>query len=234
MTINDAVGHVLEDGVVWYNASGSPNWFAPGTKLYAYPATDTAIMTSTTQPTATTTEALEPPISPLLRDSGDPEWLQIANLFFRHLLASPPIRLRDELSNMLAWARYGEAVAALSTAPAGDGAADTLAAKDTALAEMRVELEAAKHELSCCDDIPLDQGLVGGISALQADREYLRPELKRVKLALKPFAGDKLPSSRRIKIAYNRYGLRCAMSDLEIAQDAAARALASQDEGEGR
>jgi len=39
---------------------------------------------------------------------------------------------------------------------------------------LQAELDAAKHELSCCDDIPLDQGLVVGISELQADRERLR------------------------------------------------------------
>jgi hypothetical protein len=66
----------------------------------------------------------EAPIHPLMRDNGDPEWLQIANLFFRNHLASPPIPLRDELSTMLAWARYGEAVATSSPPIDGVGTED--------------------------------------------------------------------------------------------------------------
>lgn len=49
-----------------------------------------------------------PPISPLLPDSGEPEWKQILLLMRRHGIVHVPIRLRDELSNMLGWARYGE------------------------------------------------------------------------------------------------------------------------------
>lgn len=36
------------------------------------------------------------------------------------------------------------------------------------------QLAAAQHELSCCDDIPLNDGLVVGISEMQSDREMLR------------------------------------------------------------
>lgn len=47
---------------------------------------------------------------PLYRlvDSDKHEWEHILALFARHNHPAPPIRLRDELSNMMAWARYGD------------------------------------------------------------------------------------------------------------------------------
>lgn len=72
-------------------------------------------------------EAIEPPISQLMRDDGEPEWKQINALFLRNDINAFPIRLRDELSTMLAWARYGER-AALSTA----GAVEPVRARDNA------------------------------------------------------------------------------------------------------
>lgn len=50
-------------------------------------------------------------------------------------------------------------------------------------------------------------------------------EVMRLRAALAPFAGDKLPSARRTKIAYDRYGLRRCISPLELARDDAFRAL---------
>lgn len=55
-------------------------------------------------------EGSERPISPLrvLADDG-PEWQAINALFVRHGLEPPPVRLRDELVNHLAWAKFGAA-----------------------------------------------------------------------------------------------------------------------------
>jgi hypothetical protein len=48
---------------------------------------------------------------------------------------------------------------------------------------------------------------------------------ERLRDALAPFAGEKMPSNRRTERAFNRHGLRCAMSPLQIARDRAATAL---------
>lgn len=50
-------------------------------------------------------------------------------------------------------------------------------------------------------------------------------EIERLRKALEPFAGEKMPSLRRSEIAYNRDGLRCLMSPMQIACDAAFAAL---------
>ncbi len=80
---------------------------------------DTIIRSLSTPTAAGGEEAIEPPISQLMRDDGEPEWKQINALFLRNDINAFPIRLRDELSTMLAWARYGER-AALSTAVAAE------------------------------------------------------------------------------------------------------------------
>lgn len=49
------------------------------------------------------------PISPLRIIDDKPEWQQIIDLFERHGLDAPPVRLRDELVNHLAWAKFGAA-----------------------------------------------------------------------------------------------------------------------------
>jgi len=49
--------------------------------------------------------------------------------------------------------------------------------------------------------------------------------VKEMRARLAPFAAEKLPSSKKTEIAYNRHGLRCCMSPLEIAKDAAYAAL---------
>lgn len=54
--------------------------------------------------------------------------------------------------------------------------------------ELEKALAAARHEASCCDDIPLNQPLNGIISDLQSDREYLRSENVRLRAALAPFS----------------------------------------------
>lgn len=49
------------------------------------------------------------PISPLLqRGKDEPEWRQLDSLFRRFNLDLPPMRLADELTNILSWARWGE------------------------------------------------------------------------------------------------------------------------------
>lgn len=53
---------------------------------------------------------IDKPILRLRRDSGDPEWKQVNDLFERHGLPSPDWRMRDELVAWLVWARYGEAL----------------------------------------------------------------------------------------------------------------------------
>ncbi len=49
----------------------------------------------------------EIPLWPLV-DSDNPEWKHILELFARYNHPAPPIRLRDELSCIMAWARYGD------------------------------------------------------------------------------------------------------------------------------
>ncbi|TPN11670.1 hypothetical protein [Mesorhizobium sp. B2-1-2] len=53
------------------------------------------------------------PAAALMHDTGEPEWKQINALFLSNGINTFPISLRDELSIMLAWARYGERVADL-------------------------------------------------------------------------------------------------------------------------
>jgi len=67
-------------------------------------------------------------------------------------------------------------------------------------------------------------------------RQELRDHIASLEAALAPFADDKLPSSRKTEIAYNRWGLRCLMSKLELARDAAWRAARTSTplDGEGR
>lgn len=42
--------------------------------------------------------------------------------------------------------------------------------------------------------------------------------IKALEAALQPFAGDKLPGNNRDLIEYDRYGLRRAMSPMEVAR----------------
>lgn len=51
-------------------------------------------------------------------------------------------------------------------------------------------------------------------------------EIERLRAALAPFAGDKMPALQKTEIAFNRDGLRCLMSPMEIARNAAHAALA--------
>lgn len=55
--------------------------------------------------------------------------------------------------------------------------------------------------------------------------EALQAEVERLRWALKPFADDKMPSSKPSEIAHNEWGLRCLMSPLEIARSKARAAL---------
>lgn len=58
----------------------------------------------------------EQPISRMSADDGRPMWEQISDLIKFHMNERPPIRLRDELVTILAWARYGEQAATALTA----------------------------------------------------------------------------------------------------------------------
>lgn len=59
----------------------------------------------------------------------------------------------------------------------------------------------------------------------------LLDEIVLLRVALAPFAADKLPSARRTEIAYDRHGLRRCISPLELARDAAHRALSNGSQG---
>lgn len=58
------------------------------------------------------------------------------------------------------------------------------------------------------------------------DVEYVRADLyatltarvEELEGALRPFAGDKLPGNNRTERDYNRFGLRCLMSPMELAR----------------
>lgn len=50
-------------------------------------------------------------------------------------------------------------------------------------------------------------------------------EIERLRAALEPFAGDKMPALQRTVRAFNRYGLRCMMSPMEIAMVSAWKAI---------
>jgi hypothetical protein len=50
-------------------------------------------------------------------------------------------------------------------------------------------------------------------------------EIERLRAALKPFSGDKLPSLRKSEIDYDRNGLRRCISPMEMACRDASRAL---------
>jgi len=54
---------------------------------------------------------LERPISHPLRRETDETWRQVIDLFRKHGLSEPPVRLRDELVIALEWAWFGEAAA---------------------------------------------------------------------------------------------------------------------------
>jgi hypothetical protein len=58
------------------------------------------------------------PLSRMSADDGRPMWEQISDLIKFHMNERPPIRLRDELVTILAWARYGEARLTASEAEA--------------------------------------------------------------------------------------------------------------------
>jgi hypothetical protein len=62
------------------------------------------------------------------------------------------------------------------------------------------------------------EGLLSQLDATRAERDGLAQ-------ALKPFAAEKLPSTNRTLIDYDRYGLRRAISPMELASKAAGRAL---------
>jgi len=63
------------------------------------------------------------------------------------------------------------------------------------------------------------------IDAAIEDVAKLRTQLASARKALEPFAADKMPSLRKSEISRNRDGLRCAMSPMEIACQAARYAL---------
>lgn len=75
-------------------------------------------------------------------------------------------------------------------------------------------------------------GLVNKITAAEAERDRLAADNAQLRQALTPFAGDKLPTAKRTKIDYNRWGLRCAISPLELARDRARASLQTGEKGE--
>lgn len=60
-----------------------------------------------TRPASLAATEVAAPISPLRTDPAVPAWKRISDLLAAHRLFSPPIGLRDELVNHLAWAEYG-------------------------------------------------------------------------------------------------------------------------------
>lgn len=63
------------------------------------------------------------------------------------------------------------------------------------------------------------------------DMRQAAAEIERLRAALMPFGGEKLPQSRRTEIGYDRNGLRCAMSPLRLAHANARLALSSHHQG---
>jgi len=63
------------------------------------------------------------------------------------------------------------------------------------------------------------------MSQAAAAIERLVAERDEAREALRPFAAEKLPSSKATEIAYNEFGLRCLMSPLAIARQRARQAL---------
>lgn len=54
--------------------------------------------------------------------------------------------------------------------------------------------------------------------------------IETLKTALAPFAADTMPCLRKTERAYNKHGLRCLMSPMEIARLDASKALAAAKE----
>ena len=50
------------------------------------------------------------PLSAPMRRETEETWKQVNDLFRKHGLAEPPVRLRDELVTALEWAWYGQAL----------------------------------------------------------------------------------------------------------------------------
>jgi hypothetical protein len=70
--------------------------------------------------------------------------------------------------------------------------------------------------------------LIEALSAALSQLDATRAERDGLAQALKPFAAEKLPSMKRSVIDYDRYGLRRAISPMELACKAAWRALKHQ------
>ena len=58
-------------------------------------------------------------------------------------------------------------------------------------------------------------------------------KIERLRKALKPFTSDTMPSLKKTKISYNRFGLRCLMSPMEIAMTEAWRVFNDDVGGSG-
>jgi hypothetical protein len=72
----------------------------------------------------------------------------------------------------------------------------------------------------------LDPGyLVSQLDEAADALDAAEAQVTRLTDALRPFAVDRLPSTKPSIIDYNRHGLRCAMSPMEVAQTRAFRAL---------
>lgn len=80
------------------------------------------------------------------------------------------------------------------------------------------------HEAYHCDPVAMANGRNNWRKAAEA-AEAAEARCKRLEEALRPFAGERLPSSKRSEISRNEWGLRCLMSPLEIARQAARLAL---------
>lgn len=69
-------------------------------------------------------------------------------------------------------------------------------------------------------------------SAADADLSGLMTEaaerLSTLEAALRPFAGERLPSTKRTRIDYDRHGLRRIISPMELAVKAAVLALSNE------
>lgn len=54
------------------------------------------------------TSSSKPICTPLRKDPNLHEWQQVIELFRRHGLEDPPVRLRDEIVVLMSWAWYGQ------------------------------------------------------------------------------------------------------------------------------
>lgn len=102
-------------------------------------------------------------------------------------------------------------------------AADRIAQLERDLAEARAEAERWAEQALKEEDCR---------KMWQAERDRLAADNAQLRQALTPFAGDKLPTAKRTKIDYNRWGLRCAISPLELARDRARASLQNGEKGE--